>query len=62
MIGDTPKLGAYILLAFSDETKFQCKNIISPYGNRKAGKKIAKKIIEVFEQSVNLKKHFYDIM
>lgn len=50
-----------IRAAFSDETKNKCKSVISPYGVGDSGRKIASKIIEVFEQPVDLKKHFYDL-
>ena len=50
-----------IHLALSDETKKKCKDVVSPYGAGDTGRRIAEKIIEVFKQPVDLKKHFYDL-
>lgn len=47
--------------AFSDVTKKKCENVISPYGTGNSGRRIAEKIIEIFEHPIDLKKHFYDI-
>lgn len=53
---------AAINKAFSNETKMKCKEVISPYGKGNSGKRIAAKIIEVFNKPVELKKHFHDIV
>lgn len=59
---DKASIVCAITAAFSDETKNKCKSVISPYGVGDSGHKIAGKIIEIFEQPVDLKKHFYDFM
>ena len=37
-----------------------CENVDNPYGDGTASEKIAKKIIEVLRQPIDLKKHFYN--
>lgn len=48
--------------AFSSEAKIKCRNVVSPYGEGDSSRKIADKIIEIFEQPVDLKKHFHDVI
>lgn len=59
---DKESIIAAIRKAFTIETKNKCKTVISPYGVGDSGCKIAEKIIEVFKQPVDLKKHFHDLM
>jgi len=49
--------------AMSDEHKKACENVVSPYGNGDAGRKIADKAIEVVNSNshIDLKKVFYDL-
>jgi len=49
--------------AMSDEHKKVCENVVSPYGNGDAGRKIADKAIEVVNSNshIDLKKVFYDL-
>ena len=48
--------------ALSNEHRMVCAKVVSPYGDGNAGKKIAKKSIEVvMDGSIDLKKKFYDL-
>lgn len=46
--------------ALSKEMHIFCENVDNPYGDGTASEKIAKKIIEVLRQPIDLKKHFYN--
>lgn len=47
--------------AMSDEMKARCRSVVSPYGDGRAGPRIAEKSLEVLRQGIDLKKKFYDI-
>lgn len=48
--------------AMSNEHKAICNNVVSPYGDGHAAKRIANKAVEVvMYESINLKKKFYDL-
>lgn len=47
--------------AFSNDMKRRCTEVISPYGDGNAGEKIAKKIIEMLDRPIDLKKTFNDM-
>lgn len=59
---DTKSIINAINLAMGSEFKEKSRNVISPYGDGKTGKRIAKKIIEITQKGkINLKKKFYMI-
>lgn len=47
--------------AMSDEMKARSRSVVSPYGDGRAGPRIAEKSLEVLRQGIDLKKKFYDI-
>lgn len=53
---------AAIKVAMTEEHKKVCKNIVSPYGDGHAAKRIAEKSVEVvMDGGIDLKKKFYDL-
>lgn len=58
---DTESIIEAISYAMSEQIRTQCKQVISPYGDGTAALKVAKKSIEVvLNDSIDLKKKFYD--
>lgn len=59
---DTKSIINAIKLAMESGFKEKSRTVISPYGDGKTGKRIAKKIIEIMQKGkINLKKKFYMI-
>lgn len=59
---DAESINSAIRVALSDEHRAVCKKIVSPYGDGHAAERIAKKSIEiVMNESIDLKKKFYDL-
>lgn len=50
-----------IQMAMSDNHQEKCQQVISPYGDGHAAKKIAHKIVEFVNDTIDLKKKFYDL-
>ena len=50
-----------IQMAMSDNHQKKCQQVISPYGDGHAAKKIAHKIVEFVNDTIDLKKKFYDL-
>lgn len=58
----TSKIVDAINKALSPQHREKCLNVISPYGNGNASKRIAQKTVEVvLDGTINLKKKFYDL-
>ena len=60
-LSDKESIAIAIRKAFSAEMKKRCADVVNPYGNGKSGEKIAKKIIEMLNVPIDLKKEFYDL-
>ena len=50
-----------IQMAMSDNHQKKCQEVISPYGDGHAAEKIAQKVVEIINGSIDLKKKFYDL-
>ena len=50
-----------IQIAMSDNHQKKCQRVVSPYGDGHAAKKIAHKIVEFVNETIDLKKKFYDL-
>lgn len=60
---DSNSIMRAIRTSLSDDHKAICKAIVCPYGDGHAAERIARKTVEVVrENSINLKKKFYDMM
>lgn len=58
---DADSIVSAIKTALSNEMKTICQNVISPYGDGNAAKRIAEKCVETINGSIDLKKKFYDL-
>ena len=50
-----------IQMAMSNNHQKKCQEVISPYGDGHAAEKIAQKVVEIINGSIDLKKKFYDL-
>ena len=57
---DTASIVSAIKTALSNEMRAICQNVVSPYGDGNAAKRIAEKCVETINGSIDLKKKFYD--